>query len=105
MVNRKAEQNLIEPWPWNLRLILTVTAQSSFTTPWVNIVGRTVLPHWLTRGYWAPAVSVTMCLNFGLHFHLMATPNFAARLRELGIDIEAYEKKNYTKIPVVSVPN
>ena len=39
-------------------------------------------------------------LQFGLHFHLSATPNFAARLRELGIDPEAYEKKHYKVIKV-----
>lgn len=43
-------------------------------------------------------------MNFGLHFHLSATPNFATRLREMGIDVEAYEKKNYVKIPVVKIP-
>jgi hypothetical protein len=44
-------------------------------------------------------------LNYGLHFHLSATPNFAARLRELGIIPEDFEKKNYKKIPVVKVSN
>ncbi|HEX6225547.1 MAG TPA: hypothetical protein VFZ52_14115 [Chryseolinea sp.] len=39
-------------------------------------------------------------LSFGLHFHLSATPNFAARLRELGIDPVAYEKKHYRVISV-----
>ncbi|HMG88907.1 MAG TPA: hypothetical protein VK589_02570 [Chryseolinea sp.] len=42
-------------------------------------------------------------MTFGLHFHLSATPNFAARLRELGIDPEEYEKKNYKRIPVIKV--
>jgi len=42
-------------------------------------------------------------LNFGLHFHLSVTPNFAARLRELGINTEGFEKKNYTRLPVVKV--
>ena len=42
-------------------------------------------------------------LEFGLHFHLSATPNFAARLRELGIDPVAYEKQHYTKLPVIKV--
>jgi hypothetical protein len=37
-------------------------------------------------------------LSFGLYFHLSATPNFAARLRDLGIDPEAYEKKHYKVI-------
>lgn len=44
-------------------------------------------------------------LDFGLHFHLSATPNFTARLRELGIDPEDFEKKNYKKIPVVKLEN
>jgi TolB-like protein len=43
-------------------------------------------------------------LTFGLYFHLSATPNFAARLRELGIDPEAYEKKHYKKISGIKVP-
>jgi TolB-like protein len=42
-------------------------------------------------------------LSFGLHFHLSATPNFAARLRELGIDPVSYEKENYKKLPVIKV--
>ena len=44
-------------------------------------------------------------MEFGLHFHLSATPKFAARLRELGIDPEDFEKKNYKKIPVVKLEN
>jgi len=42
-------------------------------------------------------------LNYGLYFHLSATPNFAARLREFGINTEAFEKKNYTKIRPIKV--
>lgn len=37
-------------------------------------------------------------LQFGLYFHLSATPRFAARLREFGIDPVAYEKKHYKQI-------
>lgn len=34
-------------------------------------------------------------------FHLYATPNFSARLKELGIDPEEYEKDQYLKLPTV----
>ncbi len=39
----------------------------------------------------------------GLNFHLSATPNLAARLRELGIDPIEFEKKNYYKFPLVQL--
>lgn len=38
-------------------------------------------------------------LEFGLYFHLSATPNFAARLNELGIDTAAYQRRLYKRIP------
>jgi tetratricopeptide (TPR) repeat protein len=42
-------------------------------------------------------------LNFGLHFHLSATPNFAARLRELGINTDDFEKNRYARLPVAKL--
>jgi|GEM_PF-2217934 len=39
-------------------------------------------------------------LQFGLHFHLSFTPNFVARLRELGIDPEEFERLRYKKINI-----
>ena len=38
-------------------------------------------------------------------FRLVATPNFSARLRELGIDLVQYEKEHYYKFPVVKLKN
>ena len=36
-----------------------------------------------------------------LFFHLSATPNFSARLKELGIDPVKYEEDQYLKLPAV----
>jgi hypothetical protein len=50
--------------------------------------------------------SGTLCNNvitYGLNFHLSATPNLSARLRELGIDPVEFEKKHYYKFPVVKL--
>ncbi len=50
--------------------------------------------------------SGTLCNNmvvYGLNFHLSATPNLAARFRELGIDPIEFEKKKYYKFPVVQL--
>jgi TolB-like protein len=40
-----------------------------------------------------------------IYFHLSATPNFSARLKELGIDVVQYEKDNYYQYPVVKIKN
>jgi TolB-like protein len=42
-------------------------------------------------------------ITYGLNFHLSATPNLAARLRELGIDPVQFEKEKYYQFPVVQL--
>ncbi len=42
-------------------------------------------------------------VNNGLNFHLSATPNLAARFRELGIDPVEFEKTHYYKFPMVQL--
>ncbi len=49
-----------------------------------------------------PSLSFNI-VAYGLNFHLSATPNLAARLRELGIDPVEFEKKKYYKFPLVQL--
>ncbi len=55
------------------------------------------------RRFLSSVMFITNIHNYGLSFHLSATPNFSARLNELGIDPEAFEKKHYRQFPVIKL--
>ena len=50
-----------------------------------------------------PSILLRYISRNPLFFHLSATPNFSARLQELGIDPEQYEEEQYIKLPVTPI--
>jgi adenylate cyclase len=89
-----ASQPLFDPYGYSPILIYNALGEYDHADSVASLIDRRIL------GHCALANHVT---DFGLHFHLSVTPNFAARLRELGIDPMSYEKKHYKTLPVMKI--
>jgi adenylate cyclase len=87
-------QPLIDSYGYSPILVYNALGEYDRADSVASLIDKRLLGH-CSLGY--------NLLSFGLHFHLSATPNFAARLRELGIDPVSYEKVNYKKLPVIKV--
>jgi adenylate cyclase len=87
-------QPLIDSYGYSPILVYNALGEYDRADSVASLIDKRLLGH-CSLGY--------NLLSFGLHFHLSATPNFAARLRELGIDPASYEKVNYKKLPVIKV--
>jgi len=87
-------QPLVDSYGYSPMLVYNALGEYDRADSVASQIDKSLLGH-CTLGY--------NLLSFGLHFHLSATPNFAARLRELGIDPVSYEKENYKKLPVIKV--
>jgi TolB-like protein len=86
-------QPLFDPYGYSTILAYNALGEYQKADSIASIIDKRVLGH-CSLAY--------NLLQFGLHFHLSATPNFAARLRELGIDTDAFEKKQYKKLPLIT---
>jgi len=89
-----ASQPLFDPYGYSQILVYNALGEYDKADSIASLIDKRVLGH---------CILAKNILDFRLYFHLNATPNFNARLQELGIDPEAFEKKNYTKIPVVKI--
>ncbi|HMG88908.1 MAG TPA: hypothetical protein VK589_02575 [Chryseolinea sp.] len=87
-----ASQPLFDPYGYSQTLVYNALGEYDRADSIASLIDKRLLGH---------CVLGKTVLDFGLHFHFSATPNFAERLRELGLDPVAYEKKNYQKLPVI----
>ena len=77
--------------------------------PFYNIMGQYEKADSIASIYDAkflgPCIITRYISKNPLYFHLSATPNFSARLKELGIDPMQYESENYYQFPLVTLDN
>jgi TolB-like protein len=75
--------------------------------PFYNITGQyekaDSLAHAFDAKFLGPCIISRFLFGSPLLFHLSATPNFAARLEELGVDVVKYEKEHYIKLPLTKI--
>jgi adenylate cyclase len=89
-----ASQPLFDPYGYSQILVYNALGEYDRADSIASLIDKRLLGH---------CVLGKTVLDFGLYFHLSASPNFTARLRELGIDSEDYEKKNYRQLPVIEM--
>lgn len=89
-----AAQPLFDPYGYSPILLYNALGEYDRADSIAAVIDKRLLGH---------CSLIYNLLNFGLYFHLSATPNLAARLRELGIDPESFEEKSYTRLPIIKV--
>jgi tetratricopeptide (TPR) repeat protein len=91
-----ASQPLFDPYGYTQILIYNALGEYDRADSIASLIDKRLVGH---------CILAKSILDFGLYFRLSAAPNLTARLQELGLDTEAFERKRFIKLPTVTVGN